>query len=216
MPYPDRLLGDDEEVVAHLHPHALTLFWPLVLFLLLVGAASFGAALVPSGAQQGSWRLVVVASALLLALVLVVVPLLRWRTTHYVLTTHRLLLRTGVLARHGRDIALSRITEVTYRQTLWDRLIRSGTVTVETLGEHAPTVLTSVPDSEGVQTLLNQLVELDEHRRAYDTAGPRPGAAWTTGSAGWGAWEEPGTGPLGGWGAGHGPDVHRTTGPVRY
>lgn len=165
MPYPDKVLGDDEEVVRHLHPHWLTVLWPVVVFLLLVGAASFGAAVVPAGAHRATWRLVVVGVALALAAVLVARPLLRWRTTHYVITTHRLLHRTGVLSRHGRDIGLSRITDVSFRQTLWDRLVGSGTVTVETAGEGGPTVFTDVPDSEGVQQVLNQLIEEDADRR---------------------------------------------------
>ncbi len=176
MAYPEKVLGEDEEVVRHLHPHWLTVFWPIVVFLALVGAASFGAALVPDGDQQARWRLVVVGAALVLALVLVGVPLLRWRTTHYVLTTHRLLYRTGVLSRHGRDIGLSRITDVSYRQTLWDRVVDSGTVSIETAGEGGPTVFSAIPDSDGVQQLLNQLVEEDADRRArwsaVDLGGP--------------------------------------------
>ena len=38
-----------------------------------------------------------VTTALVLVLLLVAVPLLRWRSTHYVITTHRLLYRTGIL-----------------------------------------------------------------------------------------------------------------------
>jgi uncharacterized membrane protein YdbT with pleckstrin-like domain len=170
VPYPDKVLGDDEEVVLHLHPHWLTVFWPIVGFLLLVGVASFGAALAPAGPQQGTWRLVVVAIAVLLAGWLVAVPLLRWRTTHYVITTHRLLYRVGILARSGRDIGLSRITDVSYRQSLWDRVINSGTVTIETAGEGGPTVYSAIPDSDGVQQLLNQLVEEDADRRAQESA----------------------------------------------
>jgi len=168
--YPDKVLGDDEEVVRHLHPHWLTVFWPIVLFLVLVGVASFGAALVPDGEQQARWRLVVVGAAVVLALLLVAVPLLRWRTTHYVITTHRLLFRTGVLSRHGRDLGLSRITDVSYRQTLWERVINSGTLSIETAGEGGPTVLSAIPDSDGVQQLLNQLVEEDADRRAQESA----------------------------------------------
>jgi uncharacterized membrane protein YdbT with pleckstrin-like domain len=170
MAYPDKVLGDDEEVVRHLHPHWLTVFWPIVLFLALVGVASFGTALVPDGDQQGTWRLVVVAAALALALLLVAAPLLRWRTTHYVVTTHRLLYRTGILSRHGRDIGLSRITDVSYRQSLWERVINSGTVSIETAGEGGPTVFSAIPDSDGVQQLLNQLVEEDADRRAQESA----------------------------------------------
>jgi uncharacterized membrane protein YdbT with pleckstrin-like domain len=169
--YPDKVLGEDEEVVRHLHPHWLTVFRPVVIFLALVGAASFGAALVPVGDQQALWRLLVVALAVVLGLVFVALPLLRWRTTHYVVTTHRLLFRTGILSRQGRDIGLSRITDVSYRQTLWQRVINSGTLSIETAGEGGPTVFSAIPDSDGVQQLLNQLIEEDADRRAQGAAG---------------------------------------------
>jgi uncharacterized membrane protein YdbT with pleckstrin-like domain len=177
VPYPDKVLGDDEEVVRHLHPHWLTVFRPVVTFLLLVGAASFGSALVPAGPHQGAGRLGVVGTALVLGLFLVAVPLLRWRTTHYVITTHRLLVRVGVLARSGRDVGLSRITDVSFHQTLWDRIVNSGTIEIETAGEGGPTVLTAIPDSDAVQQLLNQLVEEDAERRALLGAGSGGGYA---------------------------------------
>ncbi|PRY51906.1 PH (Pleckstrin Homology) domain-containing protein [Geodermatophilus tzadiensis] len=165
MPYPDKLLADDEEVVRHLHPHWTTLFWPVVRFLLVVGAGSYLAALVPAGDHQGVLRLVLLAVAVVLLAVLVGRPVLRWRTTSTVLTTQRLLLREGVLARRGRDLPLSRVTDVSFSQTLWERVVRSGTVTVESAGEGGPTVLRKVPDSAGVQQLLSHLVEEDADRR---------------------------------------------------
>jgi uncharacterized membrane protein YdbT with pleckstrin-like domain len=170
VPYPDKVLADDEEVVAHLHPHALTVFWPVVRLLLLVGAASFGMAMIPVGSDQGVFRLLVLVIAVALLLVAVVRPLMRWKTTHYVITTHRLLHRTGVLGRQGRDIALSRITDVSFSQTLWERVIGSGTLRVTSSGEGA-VVLTRVPGSERVQTLLNHMIEEDADRRAQESAG---------------------------------------------
>ena len=98
-------------------------------------------------------------------------PVLRWRTTHYVITTHRLLFREGILSRRGRDIGLSRITDVSYRQSLWERIINSGTLTIESAGESGATVLKQIPDSEGVQQLLNLMVEEDADRRAQESAG---------------------------------------------
>jgi uncharacterized membrane protein YdbT with pleckstrin-like domain len=171
MPYPDKLLAEDEEVARHLHPHWLTLFWPVVWFLVIVGGASFGLAVVPAGRQQGVVRMVVLAVALVLLLTVVLVPVLRWKTTHYVITTHRLLFREGILSRHGRDIGLSRITDVSYRQSLWDRIINSGTLTIESAGESGATVLKQIPDSEGVQQLLNLMIEEDADRRAQESAG---------------------------------------------
>lgn len=187
VPYPDKLLAGDEEIVRHLHPHWLTIFWPVVWLLLIVGAASFGAALIPTGQQQGLLRLLVIGLAVLLVLALVVVPLLRWRTTHYVITTHRLLFREGILARRGRDIGLSRITDVSYHQSVWERLINSGTLTIESAGDSGATVLKQIPDSDGVQQLLNHMVEEDADRRAQENASyirgqqdPGDGSAYTT------------------------------------
>lgn len=171
MAYPDKLLGEDEEIVEHLHPHWLTVFWPVVRFLLIVGAASFAMAAIPAGRQQGMFRMALLAFAVVLLLVAVVVPLLRWRTTHYVITTHRLLFRQGILTRRGRDLALSRITDVSYTQTLWERIINSGTLSIESAGDGGATVLRQIPHSDGVQQLLNHMVEEDSDRRARETAG---------------------------------------------
>jgi len=179
MPYPDKLLGDDEEVVQHLHPHWLTVFWPVVRFLLVVGAASFAMAVIPVGPQQGLLRMLVLALAVLLLLTVVAVPLLRWRTTHYVITTHRLLFREGILARRGRDLGLSRITDVSYTQTLWERIINSGTLCIESAGDGWATVLRQIPDSDGIQQLLNHMVEEDSDRRAQE------GAKYIRGDHGW-------------------------------
>ena len=98
----------------------------------------------------------------------------------------------------GRDLALSRITDVSFSQTLWERVIRSGTLRVTSSGE-AAVVLTRVPGSERVQTLLNHMIEEDADRRAQTGAGhlgeePRLDSGW--GAGGWGSAGF----PTGGWG----------------
>jgi uncharacterized membrane protein YdbT with pleckstrin-like domain len=175
VPYPDRLLADDEEVLAHLHPHGTTLCWPVVRFLVVVGAASYSAALVPAGDRQGVLRTALLAVALVVLALAVVRPVLRWRTTHVVVTTHRVLVREGVLTRRGRDVGLSRITDVSCRQTPWERIVRSGTVVVESAGDGGPLVLHRVPDSDAVQALLARLVEDDA---APDRYGAGPGGGY--------------------------------------
>jgi uncharacterized membrane protein YdbT with pleckstrin-like domain len=184
VPYPDKVLTDGEEVVAALHPHALTVFWPVVRLLLIIGVAAFGMAMIPVGSNQGVLRLVLLCVAVVLVLITVVGPLMRWRTTYYVITTHRLLYRTGVLSRSGRDIALSRITDVSFSQTLWQRIIRSGTLRITSAGEGA-TVLSRVPGIERVQMLLNHMIEEDADRRGggYATGGWGSGGFPTGGSA---------------------------------
>lgn len=170
MPYPDKVLTDGELVVAALHPHVLTVFWPVVRLLLVVGVASFGMAMVPAGPDQGLLRLAVLCGAVLLASIAVVRPLMCWRTTHYVVTTHRVLHRTGVLTRNGRDVPLSRISDASFSQTLWERVIRSGTLWITSAGEPA-VVMYHVPKAEQVHTLITHMVEEEADRRAQDVGG---------------------------------------------
>ena len=186
MAYPDKLLAGDEEIVEHLHPHWVTLFWPVVRFLLIVGGVSFAMAVIPAGQQQGILRMLVLAIAAVLLLTAVAVPVLRWRTTHYVVTTHRLLFREGILTRRGRDLGLSRITDVSYTQRLWERIVNSGTLSIESAGDGGATVLHRIPDSEGVQQLLNHMVEEDSDRRAQESAEYiRGDSRWDAGGHGW-------------------------------
>ena len=189
MAYPEKLLGEDEEVVEHLHPHWVTLVPATVWFVVICAAAGAGVAFAPSG---GTGQLVAVVAVLGAALVLLcwlsLAPWIRWRTTHYVLTTHRVLIRRGVLHHVGRDIALQRISDVGFAQSLWDRIVGAGTLTIESASEYGQETLTDVPHSDRQQQLLNRLIEQDADRRtraAYESAlrhrapGGRPPAPWS-------------------------------------
>lgn len=170
MPYPDQLLADDERVVRHLHPHWITLVRPVFFFVLLVGGGAFLAAIVPDGSLQPVLWIVIAAVAGLLLVWLALVPFLAWRTTHYVLTTHRVLIRAGILHHRGRDIALTRINDVSFEQTLWDRIIGAGALMVESAGESGQQVLRNVPHSDRVQQDINRLIEEDHDRRSRESA----------------------------------------------
>jgi uncharacterized membrane protein YdbT with pleckstrin-like domain len=161
MAFPERLLADDEEVVLHLHPHWRRLVVPVLLFALLAAVTGYGVAAVDNGAL----RLVLAGIALVVICYTALRPLLRWATTHFVFTTHRVLLREGVLSRSGRDIALSRINDVSFEHTLFERLFGSGTLVVESAGERGQMVLRDVPRVERVQGALYQLIEDDTDRR---------------------------------------------------
>jgi uncharacterized membrane protein YdbT with pleckstrin-like domain len=156
--FPDRQLANDEQVVKHLHPHWITLVVPVLVFLLTVGAGGYLLSVVPDNSMQNWLRLGIGVLGALLLIGFVLVPVLRWKTTHYVITTHRVLIRTGVLAHTGRDIPLQRINDVAFEQTLMDRLIGAGTLQVESAGETGQTVLKNIPHSDEIQQLINKLV----------------------------------------------------------
>ena len=160
----DPSLTADEQLVLRLHPHWKTLIRPLLVAVLVVAAALVVEAVIPSGRLAAAERLVVAAVAILAVMLGLMVPVLRWRTTIYELTNRRLKVRNGIVTRHGRDIPLARINDVSFSKGLLDRLLGSGRLVVESAGEHGQIVLTDIPQVEFVQATLFQLVEEEQRR----------------------------------------------------
>ena len=153
MAYPDDLLSDSEHVVIHHHPHWKMLLLPVFFFLLVVGAASFLAAL----AADTSWALIAWIALGAVGLVLVtwstLAPLVRWRTTHFIVTSDRVMYREGVLKRTGLDIPLSRINSVRFEHSLLDRVLGCGTLVIESASDE-PLMFDDIPHVERVHSLL--------------------------------------------------------------
>jgi uncharacterized membrane protein YdbT with pleckstrin-like domain len=164
MGYDSSLAGGEESMLV-LHPHWKTLVRPIALAFVVVAVLLVVEVLIPGGKAAGAERLALAAVAIVLLMWWLIYPLLVWRTTMYELTTRRMRLRDGIIARNGRDIPLSRITDVSFRKGPLDRLLGSGTLIVESAGEHGELTLTAIPDVERVQSMLFQLVE-DERLRA--------------------------------------------------
>ncbi|HKG51980.1 MAG TPA: PH domain-containing protein [Actinomycetales bacterium] len=159
MAYPRRLLANGERVELDLHPHVRVLFGPVLALLLVVPLAAYAAARIPEGDAQGPARVVVAVLALAVLVVTVLRPFLRWVTTHYVVTNRRLITRHGLVARSGRDVPLSRITDVSFSHGLVERVLGCGTLVVESAGERGQVVLADVPRVEAVQRRLHQLAD---------------------------------------------------------
>ena len=155
MAYPRKLLGEGETVVLDLHPHWKVMFLPFVELLAVLGLAGFLMAVV----DDSTARWVIAGVGVLMLLVLFVVPLLKWRTTHFVVTSERVVMRSGVLGRQGRDIPLVRINDVSFHHTFFERLLGCGTLVVESAGERGQVTLTDIPKVERVQRTVYDLVD---------------------------------------------------------
>lgn len=147
-----------------LHPHWKTLVRPMLFAVLVVIAVLVAVTVIPSGTNAAVERLAAAAAAILALMLWLMVPVLRWRTTTYELTSRRLRVRAGIVTRHGRDIPLARINDVSFAKGPLDRLLGSGRLVVESAGEHGQIVLTDIPHVELVHSTLFRLVE-DEQRR---------------------------------------------------
>ena len=114
MGLPQKLLGADEHVVIHTRTHVKAMLLPALAFVLIAAAVGVGAALIPHEARPiGQFAIVVLG--VVLAVWLVLLPFLRWRTTTYTITNRRLITRSGILNKIGKDLPLNRINDVSLR-----------------------------------------------------------------------------------------------------
>ncbi len=166
MGYPEKVLAGNEQVILHRHPHWKRLFWPVVVLILASAAASFGCAVVNGTTGTRPPRRVVfwVIGAIWLVLIgsLTVWPFLNWLTTHFVITDRRVMFRHGVFSRSGIDIPLARINSVEFRHRLIDRILRTGTLIVESASQD-PLEFYDIPRVEQVHALL--------YHEVFDTLG---------------------------------------------
>jgi uncharacterized membrane protein YdbT with pleckstrin-like domain len=160
----DPSLTRDEHLVLLLHPHWKTLIRPFAVAVIVIVIALIAEVLIPSNSAAAVERLVVAAVAILAVMLWLIVPVLRWRTTTYELTTRRMRVRSGIVTRQGRDIPLARINDVSFEKGLLDRLLGSGRLVVESAGEHGQILLNDIPRVEFTQATLFRLVEEEQRR----------------------------------------------------
>jgi uncharacterized membrane protein YdbT with pleckstrin-like domain len=166
MPFPSRLLNDDEEIVLDLHPHWWFLSGPVatVLVALVVTVAGYAEG-VPAALQ------LVLVAAVLLSLIWLLGRYARWHTTSFVLTDDRLIHRTGVVSKHGREIPLDHINDISYRQTVFDRIIGAGDLSIESAGQRGQEVFPDLPKPGLIQNEVYRLIERGKVRQADRMAG---------------------------------------------
>jgi uncharacterized membrane protein YdbT with pleckstrin-like domain len=166
--FPESVLTKDEQVVLHLHPHWKALIRPIFVVAVAIAAVVLAAIFLPAAGWSTVLLYVVGALALVAVAWLAFWPWLVWRTTHYVFTNERVILRTGVFSRNGRDIPLGRVNDVSFSHGVIDRLLGCGTLTIESAGERGQVVLTDIPRVEKTQSELYELVEADHAKHTFD------------------------------------------------
>jgi len=164
MPWPEDALSDDEDIISSFRPHWKLLFIPLLWFIALAVAMI----LVAWKLDWGRW--VILAILLVLVLWFVVKPLVDWWWTRYVLTTERLITRSGLIAKKGVEIPLERITNVNFSQTAFERVLGAGDLLVESAGSAGQSKFKDIPHPDDFQALLYKVRE----QRSIALSGSQP------------------------------------------
>jgi membrane protein YdbS with pleckstrin-like domain len=171
MAYPQKLLADNEKVEFDLRPHWSSISIPIVWLILIVGVGGF------LYGKLGTWfdtnssvlsvlRWAVIIIGIFLFIFLVYRPVIAWFTTQYVFTNRRLIVRTGLIARRGRDMPLSKVNNVIFDHTIIQRILNCGTLTIESAAENGSLVVSYVPNVEHVQREVYRLHDEDDAFRA--------------------------------------------------
>jgi uncharacterized membrane protein YdbT with pleckstrin-like domain len=157
-------LHRDEKVVLDLHPHWIMLVKGVVILLLTVAIGIW----VLTWDLDGTTEQIVKAAAGLAIIASLLYMLQRWVawvSTNFVVTTDRCIYREGIVSKRGVEIPLERINTVFFNQSVVDRVIGAGTLTIESAGENGVQTFEDVRDPIGVQQVLYQEMEDNENRK---------------------------------------------------
>ncbi len=171
VPFPRRLLSEGEDLVLDLRPHWIALAAPVsVTVLILIGLIL---ALVYAPDSWPSWtRIAVVVAAVLLFLVYAAPRIVRWLTSHFVVTSDRLIHRSGWLSKRSMEIPLEKISDVRFHQGVFERMIGAGDLTLESAGEFGQQTFSHIPDPEHVQKVIYDMGETNQRRMMTPAAAP--------------------------------------------
>ena len=171
MAYPDDLLSSGEHVVIHKHPHWKMLIFPVFWLLVVVALGTYLAGLVVDQSWASIAWIALAVIGVVLILWLTIAPVVRWRTTHFIITSDRVMYREGVFKRTGLDIPLARVNSVRFEHSLMDRVLGCGTLIIESASDE-PLEFDDIPSVEKVHTMLyrevNDNPDDDFHPRTVD------------------------------------------------
>lgn len=162
-------LLEGEQVIVASRPQARSLIWSAVLVVLiptllgLMGAWLSRARWTP---EWDFWRfpifLLTLAAGVLLMIFVSLRRYLRWLTTWYLLTSSRVVVRSGWFRRGSQDFALGAVRSVVVRQGVLQRVLRSGDLLI-TSGFENTARIPDVPEVMTFRALLAQAVDRLPH-----------------------------------------------------
>jgi len=151
MPFPRRLLTEDETVLLDLHPHWIALVRPALVTILTLSFVIF------VYVQDLPHLLALGAAAVWV--ILSVPTVLEWRFTQFVLTNERVISRRGVIAKHAKEIPIETINDVSFTQSILGRILKAGSLVIESAGEQGQEPFTNIPHPERVQLEIYRAAE---------------------------------------------------------
>lgn len=162
-----RFLREGEEVILEVRPHWWHLAAPVAVLAAVIAGSIYGwVRSMPSYAASAAEAALAVGALWLLA------RYASWANTRLIVTSSRVMERKGVLGRRGREIPVSAVTNIEYRQSLFERLIGTGDVVLESAGRDGQEVFADLPRPAAVHNDIWAQAEAWRRRTATPAAPP--------------------------------------------
>jgi uncharacterized membrane protein YdbT with pleckstrin-like domain len=169
MAFPRRLLSDNEELILDLRPHWIAIVGPSLVTLIIVAVWVFVASRL-----DGITVWIATAAALGLILLFPMRAFIAWATSHFVVTSDRLIHRQGLVARSSMEIPLEALNDVRFSQGVVERVVGAGDLVIESAGERGQNVFSNVRRPEFVQKTIYEMREANQARMTGRTAPDAP------------------------------------------
>src|SRR6266516_5465398 len=162
MAFPRRLLAEGEQLIMDPRPHWIALAMPLAETALIAAAVIAALVYLPD-----SWptavRWGIVAAGVVLFLIHPLRRIVAWATSHFVVTSDRVIHRSGWFAKQSMEIPLENISDVKFHQGIFERAIGAGDLTLESPGTFGQETFDHIRNPELGQKTIYQLNEANVH-----------------------------------------------------
>jgi uncharacterized membrane protein YdbT with pleckstrin-like domain len=170
--FPKKLLNEGEEIVLDLKPHLLFMFAQSATLLgVIVVGIGLALSINPDGVVNDILNYVAIGG-FVAAAVWFGLTYAKWVTTMFVLTTDRIITRSGILSKSGIDIPLERVNTVFFNQSVFERMLGAGDLSIESAGERGTNEFSNIRKPSAVQKEIYVQMEANENRKFDRMRGP--------------------------------------------
>ena len=169
MPYPAENLHGNEELVLDMHPHWWTVTPAFLALLATVIFGIFTLSLDGDGFANDSLS-IIAAIAILATLIWFGLRLLQLRFTNFVLTSDRVIYRSGIISKTGVEIPLESINAIHFSQRFWERMLGLGDLRIDSASIAGTSEFENIRHPNQVQNQIYLEMEENENRK-FDRLG---------------------------------------------
>ncbi len=134
-------LNEDEDLVVDQKPHWSVLLAPVFQLLLLTVLTVSGIVIL---SFLPSWTLFFPLAALVILICRLGLRIVKYKASHLIITTERLIHINGAIGRRVREIPIGQISNLSYSQKMLDRMLGFGALEVDHSGENGKDIFNHV------------------------------------------------------------------------